>query len=129
MGVKVVSAPCWTRQVARCSTWVCLMSSLLPSWHRVSMAALIMVRDKEKVFSQDSSSAGGEGRGRQSQPAPSCGRTSRLSATLTHDASPGVFVQVRCAVSHHRQDVAAGGDVDFLPTEGKKNQSKSTGEG
>lgn len=39
-------------------TWVCLMSSLRPSWHRVSTAAQITFRDKEKVFNQDIRSSG-----------------------------------------------------------------------
>lgn len=102
-----MSAPCWTDGQTdgqpRRSTCVCLMSSLLPSWHRVSMAALIMVRDKEKVFSQDSSSAGGRGKDGQSQPAPPTpvAAPPALPPTLTHDAGPGVFVQVRRNVSHH----------------------------
>lgn len=57
----------------------------------------------------------GGGGARQSHVAPSCGHTPGLSLTLTHDATPGVFVQVCSGVSHHRQDVATGGDVDFLP--------------
>lgn len=42
------------------------------------MAALIIVGDKEKVFSQDSRSTGGEEEW-DSQVAPSCGHTSGLS--------------------------------------------------
>lgn len=105
------------------------MSSLLPSWHRVSMAALIMVRDKEKVFSQDSSSAGGRGG------AVRVNRHPPVAAPLaSHPHSPTMRVLVssfRCAAlspttDRMWQQVAT---LTSCPLVKKKNQSKSTGEG
>lgn len=48
-----------------------------------------------------------------------------LPDTLTHNPTLGVFIQVRSNVTHHCQDVAAGGDVDLLPTKkcGEKIQT------
>lgn len=93
------------------------------------MAASIIFSDKEKVFSQDSRSAG------EGEAAALGGRAGgrestgtlvwlHLSLTLTHNPIPGVFVQVRSNVTHHRQDVTAGGDVDFPSTEERRNKKK-----
>lgn len=94
------------------------------------MAALIMVRDKEKVFSQDSSSAGGRGG------AVRVNRRPPVAAPLaSHPHSPTMRVLVssfRCAAlspttDRMWQQVATLTSCPLV--EKKKNQSKSTGEG
>lgn len=89
----------------RIPTWVCLMSSLYPSWQRVSTAAQITSSDKVKVFRRDIKSPASTD---IMNPTSTKYLYHMKESSLTNYPSLCVFIQMCSNVSHHTQDMAAG---------------------
>lgn len=104
-------------------TWVCLMSSLWPSWQRVSTAAQITSRDNVKVFNQDIRSSGQRETGIMTD--SSCVFSHHtIPPSLTNYPVLCVFIQMCSDVSHHTQDVTAGRHSYVLWTKNKNTFHK-----
>lgn len=81
------------------------MSSLYPSWQRVSTAAQITSSDKVKVFRRDIKSPASTD---IMNPTPTKYLYHMKDSSLTNYPSLCVFIQMCSNVSHHTQDMAAG---------------------